>query len=410
MTQTPRRLIALAFGVGMLVWSLGLFGPAAILPYLESERGWSVAMISVAITGHFLVSALVVAAMPEIHRAIGLRGTVIAGAHRGLRGLHRVGHRSVTVLSVLRRAAQRVRPCVREFGDHQRDHQRRVRVQPRKGARHRVERDGVWRRSAPAAIDLWRTHAWLALDPRSSRRGSHRHPGLDVRRAERRVRKEWRRVDGDRYADQPECAAALAAVSLFGARLRDRDLRAGRHLFSTHQPSAPDAGHRWRDLRHDGMHRVRDRGAFRRRLEYRSGEPARRGGGELPDAGGRRVRARVCARTGGRDCRLCAVRFGLGKSAVAAAADRAAGVRRAEFYPGGFDRVRRQPDHSGIRSDDVRPALCGERRVHAALRDRIAALCRGRAHRHAPRPRSRRGLATPRSDGAWPRARPRPSR
>jgi predicted MFS family arabinose efflux permease len=80
MTQTPRRLIALAFGVGMLVWSLGLFGPAAILPYLESERGWSVAMISVAITGHFLVSALVVAAMPEIHRAIGLRGTVIAGA------------------------------------------------------------------------------------------------------------------------------------------------------------------------------------------------------------------------------------------------------------------------------------------------------------------------------------------
>jgi len=37
-------------------------------------------MISAAITAHFLVSALVVAAMPEIHRAIGLRGTVIAGA------------------------------------------------------------------------------------------------------------------------------------------------------------------------------------------------------------------------------------------------------------------------------------------------------------------------------------------
>ena len=80
MTGKPGRLIALAFGVGMLVWSLGLFGPAAILPYLESERGWSVAMISTAITAHFLVSALVVAAMPEIHRAIGLRGTVIAGA------------------------------------------------------------------------------------------------------------------------------------------------------------------------------------------------------------------------------------------------------------------------------------------------------------------------------------------
>ena len=33
----PRRLIALAFGVGMLVWSLGLFGPAAILPYFQSD-------------------------------------------------------------------------------------------------------------------------------------------------------------------------------------------------------------------------------------------------------------------------------------------------------------------------------------------------------------------------------------
>ncbi len=80
MTEKPPRLIALAFGVGMLVWSLGLFGPAAILPYLQSERGWSVAMISAAITAHFLASALVVAAMPEIHRAIGLRGTVMAGA------------------------------------------------------------------------------------------------------------------------------------------------------------------------------------------------------------------------------------------------------------------------------------------------------------------------------------------
>src|SRR4051812_12791148 len=78
MTGEPPRLIALAFSVGMLVWSLGLFGPAAVLPYLQSERGWTVAMISAAITAHFLVSALVVSVMPEIHRAIGLRGTVIA--------------------------------------------------------------------------------------------------------------------------------------------------------------------------------------------------------------------------------------------------------------------------------------------------------------------------------------------
>ena len=80
MTESPRRLIALAFSVGLLVWSLGLFGPAAILPYLQSERGWPVALISTAITAHFLMGALVVAVMPEIHRTIGLRATVIAGA------------------------------------------------------------------------------------------------------------------------------------------------------------------------------------------------------------------------------------------------------------------------------------------------------------------------------------------
>lgn len=80
MTERRGPLIALAFGVGVLVWSLGLFGPAAILPYLQSQRGWPVSVISAAITVHFLASALVVSAMPEVHRTIGLRATVIAGA------------------------------------------------------------------------------------------------------------------------------------------------------------------------------------------------------------------------------------------------------------------------------------------------------------------------------------------
>jgi predicted MFS family arabinose efflux permease len=72
-------LITFAFAVGMLVWSLGLFAPAVILPYLQSQQGWPVSVISTAITVHFLASALVVAVMPEIHRTLGLRGTIIAG-------------------------------------------------------------------------------------------------------------------------------------------------------------------------------------------------------------------------------------------------------------------------------------------------------------------------------------------
>ena len=80
MTEKRTGLVALAFGVGLLVWSLGLFAPAAILPYLHSERGWPVSVISAAITAHFLTSALVVSVMPEVHRALGLRTTVMAGA------------------------------------------------------------------------------------------------------------------------------------------------------------------------------------------------------------------------------------------------------------------------------------------------------------------------------------------
>src|ERR1044072_5664352 len=80
MTDKRAGLVALAFGVGLLVWSLGLFAPAAILPYLQSQHGWPVSIISAAITAHFLTSALVVSVMPEVHRALGLRTTVMAGA------------------------------------------------------------------------------------------------------------------------------------------------------------------------------------------------------------------------------------------------------------------------------------------------------------------------------------------
>jgi MFS family permease len=80
MTDKRGGLVALAFGVGMLVWSLGLFAPAAILTYLHIRHGWPVSIISAAITVHFLASALVVSVMPEVHRTLGLRATVMAGA------------------------------------------------------------------------------------------------------------------------------------------------------------------------------------------------------------------------------------------------------------------------------------------------------------------------------------------
>jgi MFS family permease len=80
MSYSRWALVAFAFCIGLTVWSLGLFAPAAVLPYLHDKNGWSISLISAAVSMHFFVSALFVAAMPEIHRLLGIRGTAIAGA------------------------------------------------------------------------------------------------------------------------------------------------------------------------------------------------------------------------------------------------------------------------------------------------------------------------------------------
>jgi len=73
-------LVAFAFCVALVAWSLGLFGPAAVLPYLHEQKGWSISLISAAVTAHFFVSALCVAIMPEIHGVLGIRGTAITAS------------------------------------------------------------------------------------------------------------------------------------------------------------------------------------------------------------------------------------------------------------------------------------------------------------------------------------------
>lgn len=47
---------------------------------LHASKGWPVAMISGAITAHFLVGAAPIVYLPEAHRSIGLAQTTIIGA------------------------------------------------------------------------------------------------------------------------------------------------------------------------------------------------------------------------------------------------------------------------------------------------------------------------------------------
>lgn len=51
-----------------------------LLLTLHASKGWPVAMISSAITAHFLIGAALIVYLPEAHRSIGLAQTTIIGA------------------------------------------------------------------------------------------------------------------------------------------------------------------------------------------------------------------------------------------------------------------------------------------------------------------------------------------
>jgi MFS family permease len=69
-----------AFALAVFAWGLGFYGPSVFLHTLHISRGWSIAQISAAITFHFLLSALLIAYLPEIHRRFGIAGTSFGGA------------------------------------------------------------------------------------------------------------------------------------------------------------------------------------------------------------------------------------------------------------------------------------------------------------------------------------------
>lgn len=79
------RVVWVAFVVAVFGWGAGFYGPAVYLPTLHQTRGWSLSTLSAAITAHYLVSAVLITALPEAYRRFGVRqvtfaGVVLAGA------------------------------------------------------------------------------------------------------------------------------------------------------------------------------------------------------------------------------------------------------------------------------------------------------------------------------------------
>jgi len=66
------RVVWAAFAVAVFGWGVGFYGPPVFLHAVHEARGWSVALVSAAVTLHFLLGALVVANLAALHRRFGL--------------------------------------------------------------------------------------------------------------------------------------------------------------------------------------------------------------------------------------------------------------------------------------------------------------------------------------------------
>jgi MFS family permease len=74
------RVASAAFVVAVFGWGVGFYGPPVYLYAVQEARGWSVGLVSSAVTLHYLVGAVVVANLPALHRRFGLARITRAGA------------------------------------------------------------------------------------------------------------------------------------------------------------------------------------------------------------------------------------------------------------------------------------------------------------------------------------------
>lgn len=74
------QVVAAAFVMAVLGWGVGFYGPAVYLQAVHETRGWSLGLISTAITTHFLAGVLAVANLPAIYRRFGVPVVTMAGA------------------------------------------------------------------------------------------------------------------------------------------------------------------------------------------------------------------------------------------------------------------------------------------------------------------------------------------
>jgi hypothetical protein len=74
------RVVAAVFVLAMFGWGLGFYGPPVYLHAVREARGWSLALVSAAVTAHFLCGALIVANLPRLYDRFGVAAVTKGGS------------------------------------------------------------------------------------------------------------------------------------------------------------------------------------------------------------------------------------------------------------------------------------------------------------------------------------------
>ena len=74
------RVVAAVFVLAMFGWGLGFYGPPIYLHAVREARGWSLGLVSTAVTVHFFFGAIVVANLPKLYKRFGVVTVTKAGS------------------------------------------------------------------------------------------------------------------------------------------------------------------------------------------------------------------------------------------------------------------------------------------------------------------------------------------
>jgi hypothetical protein len=74
------RVVAAVFVLAVFGWGFGFYGPPIYLHAVQQARGWSLALVSAAVSLHFLFGAAVVAGLPRLYVRFGIAAVTKTGS------------------------------------------------------------------------------------------------------------------------------------------------------------------------------------------------------------------------------------------------------------------------------------------------------------------------------------------